>query len=166
MKCLRKTQQIAPRRSDWTIIGAAVGAEAGEAEFWTATDAQGAFDGLRDTGRGGSKRAVRVTVRILDDIWFECGSPAVSVVKIDIEGGESFALRGARALITATKPIIVIEWTITNLRAYGIHSDSLFELCSALDYVAYAFPSLVLVDTKNLRMAMAKTETFVLVPRG
>ena len=54
---LKKTHAVARRREDWTLVGAAVGAKSGEAEFWSGTVALGAFDGLRDTGRGGAKRA-------------------------------------------------------------------------------------------------------------
>jgi FkbM family methyltransferase len=38
---LKKTHAAAPRREDWTIIGAAVGAENGEAEFWSGGGANG-----------------------------------------------------------------------------------------------------------------------------
>src|SRR5260370_41960132 len=46
---LKKTQAAAPRRADWTVLGAAVGSENGEIEFWAGPAAMGHFDGLRDT---------------------------------------------------------------------------------------------------------------------
>jgi len=160
---LRKTQLAAQRSGNWIVIGAALGAKAGEAEFWSS--AMGAFDGLRDTGRGGPKRAVRVAVRTLDDIWRDQGSPPVSVVKIDIEGGEYEALQGAKELISHAKPILILEWSDKNLAAYGIKADQLLSLCEQMSYVSYACPSLMPVGTKALlKMAMTQTETFVLVP--
>jgi FkbM family methyltransferase len=69
----------------------------------------GAFDGLRDTGRGGRKSPVRVAVRTLDEIWEKCGCPPVSVIKMDIEGGEYRALHGAKSIIAREKPVFVVE---------------------------------------------------------
>jgi FkbM family methyltransferase len=164
---LINTQAAAPRQPDWTLVGAAVGAESGDAEFWCGDVAQGAFDGLRDTGRGGSKRAVRVPVRALDDIWQEQGCPAISVIKMDIEGGEYSALQGAKEIIARAKPVFILEWTDENLRSYGIDSGELLQLCAAIGYAPYASPNLVPIDRKAvLKMSMAQTETFVLVPLG
>ena len=162
---LYKTHASATRREDWTVIGTAVAAETGEAEFWSGGAARGAFDGLRDTGRGGEKRAVCVPVRTLDDIWHERGCPSVSVIKIDIEGGEYLALQGAKELISRTKPVLFVEWTIKNLRAYGVEPCELLRLCADLDYAVHVVPSLARIDTKPmLNMAMAQTETFALMP--
>jgi FkbM family methyltransferase len=162
---LYKTHASAVRREDWTIIGAAIAAEIGEAEFWSGGGARGAFDGLRDTGRGGPKHSVRVPVRTLDDIWHECGCPSVSVIKIDIEGGEYLALQGAKEVISCTKPVLFVEWTDKNLRAHGVESHDLLHLCAEMDYAVHLVPGLARIDTKlMLCMAMAQTEAFVLVP--
>jgi FkbM family methyltransferase len=166
LEFLHRTHAAAPRRDDWEVVGVAVGAETGETELWSAGAAQDAFSGLRDTGRGGPKHALKVPVRTLDDIWRSCGSPTVSVIKLDIEGGESLALGGARACIAATKPVLVIEWTEQNLQAYDVRSEHLLQLCAVLGYAAYASPDLIPVDTPAiLAIAMARTETFVLAPR-
>jgi FkbM family methyltransferase len=163
---LRRTQLQAHRSEDWTVIGAAVGAKAGEAEFWLAGGALGAYDGLRDTGRGGQKRAIRVPVRTLDDIWREHGCPSVSVVKIDIEGGELQAMMGAREMISQSKPVLIIEWNEKNLRAYNLKSEALLDLCAEMGYMVHACPKIIRVATKLLlKIAMAETETFILVPR-
>ena len=157
--------RAASGRENWKIIGAAVGDRAGEAEFWAADVALSAFNGLRDTGRGGPKRVTRVSVRTLDDIWRECGSPVVSLIKMDIEGGESHALRGAGGLLSESKPALIIEWSAKNLKAYEIAPDSLIQLAADLGYTPYAFPGLVRADTKLLlAISMAQTETFILLP--
>jgi FkbM family methyltransferase len=164
---LRKTHAAAPRREDWTVIGVAVGSENGEAEIWSGGGAIGAFDGLRDTGRGGRKNPVRVPLRALDEIWEECGCPAISVVKIDIEGGEYGALQGAKSIIARERPVFIVEWTQLNLHAYGINADRILQLCAEMGYALYASPNLIPVATKLiLRMAMSQTETFILVPHG
>jgi FkbM family methyltransferase len=156
---LRKTHAAARRPEEWTVVGAAVGAQSGEAKFWSGDVALGAFDGLRDTGRGGVKRAVSVPVRTLDNIWQEYGYPAISVIKMDIEGG-------AKEITSRARPIFVIEWTNNNLSAYGIDWDELLRLCADIGYEPYACPNLVRSDTKPiLKLAMTQTETFALVPR-
>ena len=162
---LRKTHAASRRREDWTIIGAAIGASNGEGEFWSGPVALGAFDGLRDTGRGGPKCRVQVPVRALDDIWQEQGHPPISLIKMDIEGGEYFALKGALNIIARAKPVFIIEWTEMNLASYSIDPDALLQLCAAINYAPYAGHNLVRIDTKPiLRLAMAQTETFLLVP--
>lgn len=161
---LRRTQQEAGT-SDWTLVEAAVGDRMGEVDFWASESARGAFDGLKDTGRGGAKTSVKVPMRTLDDIWTAAGRPEVSVIKIDIEGGESMALKGAKELIGKTRPALVIEWSAMNLPAYGVAPETLFDLCGDIGYVAYAFPSLVRIDHPViLRFSMPQTETFLLLP--
>jgi FkbM family methyltransferase len=162
---LEKTHAAAARREDWTVVGAAVGSENGEAEFWSGGGIEGAFDGLRDTGRGVRKSPLRVPVRALDQIWEISGCPAISVVKMDIEGGECGALQGAKSIIARERPVFVVEWTDLNLRAYGIKSEKILQLCADMDYALYASPTLIPVSTKVvLKMAMSQTETFILVP--
>jgi FkbM family methyltransferase len=163
---LRKTQLTAQRSDNWVVIGAAVAAKGGEAEFWSSCGgAMGAFDGLRDTGRGGQKRLVRVAVRTLDDIWREQGRPPVSIVKMDIEGGEYQALRGAKELILQARPIFIIEWNYTNFSPYGVKAEGLLSFCEEMSYKLYASPNLIPVRTQTLlKMAMTQTETFILVP--
>jgi FkbM family methyltransferase len=164
---LRKTHAGAPRREDWTIIGAAVGSESGETEFWSGGGATGAYGGLRDTGRGGRKSPMRVPLRTLDEIWESCGRPAISVVKMDIEGGESDALQGAKSIIARERPVFVVEWTDLNLHAYGIGSERILQLCTEIGYSLYASPNLIPVATDLiLKMAMSQTATFILVPNG
>jgi FkbM family methyltransferase len=154
-------------RENWKVFGTAVGAASGEVEFWTGVVATSAFDGLRDTGRGGPKRCVRVPIRTLDDVWRECDFPTVSVVKMDIEGGEVFALEGAKDLIFANKPTFIIEWFEENLRPYGIDPSKLLEVSADIDYEIYAVPRLILVDkVEILRIAMSQTWTFALVPKA
>jgi FkbM family methyltransferase len=164
---LQKTRSLAKRMDDWTIVGSAVGSVSGEADFCSGGGAMGAFDGLMDTGRGGTKRTVRVPIRTLDEIWREVGSPAVSVIKMDIEGGELAALNGARNVIQHTKPILIVEWTDKNLAVYGIDRDQLLVFCDELEYSAFSYPHLIAASRGAvLKMAMEQTETFVLVPRG
>lgn len=51
----------------------------------------------------------QVPMTTLDQAWQESGCPAVSAIKLDIEGGELEALRGARRLIERERPVILLE---------------------------------------------------------
>jgi FkbM family methyltransferase len=46
---------------------------------------------------------------LLDRVWDDLGRPAVSFMKIDVEGAEASVLRGARAMITSTHPSLLVE---------------------------------------------------------
>jgi FkbM family methyltransferase len=162
---LERTHAASPHRERWRIVGCAAGSEGGTATFFAAKPADGAFDGLRDTGRGGIKQTVAVNVRPLDEIWQEAGKPKVSVIKIDVEGAETEVISGARKLIAQERPALVIEWSRLNLPSYGREPEQLISLCQAIAYTAYAHPMLCEVANETvLNAAMAETETFLLAP--
>ena len=50
-----------------------------------------------------------VAASSLDVVWNEARRPGVSVVKIDVEGTELGVLEGARELLTACRPTLLIE---------------------------------------------------------
>jgi FkbM family methyltransferase len=53
--------------------------------------------------------AVSVPAITLDSAWVERGRPAVSALKIDVEGAEPAVIRGAAALLDACRPAILAE---------------------------------------------------------
>jgi hypothetical protein len=54
---------------------------------------------------------LRVPVTTIDAEWRSRGEPQVALVKLDIEGGELSALRGAVALLQRWHPLLIIEAT-------------------------------------------------------
>jgi FkbM family methyltransferase len=66
-------------------------------------------------GRGVG-RALRVPVTRLDTIWMRLGRPAVSTIKVDVEGAELAVLRGAEALLRETRPALLLEANTTEHR--------------------------------------------------
>ena len=57
--------------------------------------------------------ALRVPVARLDTIWMRLGRPAVSAIKIDVEGAELAVLRGAETLLRETQPALLLEANTT-----------------------------------------------------
>ena len=55
------------------------------------------------------ERVVTVEAATLDDAWAAAGRPAVSLVKIDVEGSEARVLTGASALIDGCRPVLTVE---------------------------------------------------------
>ena len=50
-----------------------------------------------------------VRTSTLDDAWRSQGEPAVTMVKVDVEGSEARVLRGADAVISTCRPVLSIE---------------------------------------------------------
>lgn len=162
---LTRTNVASRHHSRWRVIGAAAGKAAGTATFWSSTVDNGAFDGFKDTGRGGNKQAIEVSVNTLDEIWSDAGNPSVSVIKIDVEGAELDVLEGAKKLLASQRPAVVLEWSGLNLAAYKLAPEALLTTCQAIGYKPYSHPAMCLIDSAALlNAAMAQTETFLLLP--
>ena len=50
-----------------------------------------------------------VKAHTLDELWIAVGQPVVSLVKIDVEGGEQGVLLGAAQMIKRCQPALIIE---------------------------------------------------------
>jgi FkbM family methyltransferase len=55
------------------------------------------------------ERVATVEQTTLDILWESTGRPAVSLVKIDVEGGEAGVLLGAARLLSRDRPAVVVE---------------------------------------------------------
>jgi hypothetical protein len=143
-----------------------VGGAQGESEFYTAAPAEGAFDGSRPTGRVATTGRVRVPVTTLDHEWAARECPPVSVIKIDVEGGEFGVLQGAAACLRETRPFVLLEWNELNLRAHGTRLGDLLMCAEAHRYSVLRLPDLVPVQTSGQLRACAAlgVENFLLSP--
>ena len=163
---LARTIAASPRRDRWRFVAKAVGATEGETAFFVSDESQGAYDGVKNTGRGRAPREIKIPLITLDALWREFNQPDICLVKIDVEGGEADVLRGGFSCLRATRPYILLEWNALNLAAYGCPSGALLELAAALDYEVLNAPGLAPVSSSaNLALQMRVKENFVLVPR-
>jgi FkbM family methyltransferase len=78
-----------------------------------------------------------VTVRTLDSLCGPGGLPAPDLIKMDIEGAEAEALKGAQAILKTARPILVIELHHTN--------DAVTAVLDRLGYVSAVLGSSVSV---------------------
>lgn len=54
-------------------------------------------------------RETTASAYTLDELWTAAGRPAVSLVKVDVEGAEHEVLRGAATMIESCRPALIVE---------------------------------------------------------
>lgn len=85
-----------------------------------------------------STAALRVMTARLDDVVPRALWPRVAMVKLDIEGAEVAALRGAVDMLQTAHPVLLLEVAEGNLAMQGSCADELLDLLSGLGYQAVA----------------------------
>ncbi|MCS6865075.1 MAG: FkbM family methyltransferase [Gemmataceae bacterium] len=106
----------------------AVGDTAGTTTFLHVVNDPG-YSGLRRRDYDRPDPVVQeipVTVVRLDDII--PATESIAFIKLDIEGGEYHALRGAMATIRRSRPVIVFEAARRSTGCYGVSAGDLFHL--------------------------------------
>ena len=101
-------------------------------------------DGTRHDGLGTlyksdvrSHEAATITLVSLDGFLADVGVAPVDLIKLDIEGGELPALKGARNLLEKQRPGIIIEIGRDTCRSAGYEMQDIFAYLSALGYAFY-----------------------------
>ncbi len=84
-------------------------------------------------------REERVRARRLDDVLAELGVAKVDAVKIDVEGAEWHVLRGAEGMLSASRPIVMIELLEKSLRLQNSSAAEVLGLLRRHGYRIYSF---------------------------
>jgi len=92
-----------------------------------------AYGGVQSEGRQ------RVKTERLDDIVQKLGLSRVDVIKIDVEGHESFVLLGAKETLSKYRPILLVEVADRALAAQGCNSSQILDFLQRLGYRIYLF---------------------------
>lgn len=128
--------------SNVEIVPAALGAAAGHAELHLA---HGVHTGHNTLGQFAhddvvSARVERVPLETLDSVVARLGLSRVDVVKIDVEGGEANVIAGARNVLRAMRPALMMEVSDGALRAQMSSQVSLLAtLQGELEYEVLTF---------------------------
>jgi FkbM family methyltransferase len=84
-------------------------------------------------------RKETVSLERLDEIVRSQAISCVDVLKIDIEGGELFALQGGAQTLNTFRPILLLEFSDPSAKAQGSSSAQVWNFLSGLGYRFYAF---------------------------
>jgi Methyltransferase FkbM domain len=82
-----------------------------------------------------------VKVCTLDSLAPGLALDRIDVMKIDVEGAEASVIAGARDLLAATRPLIVLEISDKALRGQGSDAGRLITALRDLDYEIGVFSS-------------------------
>ncbi len=123
-------------------------------------------DGLIDTGRAErpAEKTITKQMTTLDSWWQDNGRPAVTVIKIDIEGAELLAFRGAENVLREQKPVIYLEIAKENLRVYPYNENDVFAFLDSHGYSVFTHDGKPCTE-KNISEMVKETDTFMARPR-
>jgi FkbM family methyltransferase len=80
-----------------------------------------------------------VEVATLDDVVTAAGLSRLDVIKVDVEGADTAALRGGAGTLRRFRPLVLVELADAALRAQGSSAEELVALLSGHGYDLYAF---------------------------
>jgi FkbM family methyltransferase len=161
---LRQTKRDSSFGDRWQVIEKALAGTAGDMDFVVGRPEDALFEGFKSNHLP-QARTITVPVSTLDDEWRAMGAPAVSVVKIDVEGAEGQVLDGARGLLTAQRPALVLEWHEPYLQRFNTSPNRLLAVASSHRYQIFTVPHGVEVrDAAALRVQMMSCQNFLLLP--
>jgi FkbM family methyltransferase len=115
-----------------TVHEAACGDRAGSADFVLVENAP-AYSGLRPRAYDRpdvSLRTIPVRVVRVDDLV----AHAISLIKVDVEGGEFHALSGAERTIAIHRPVVIFEASARSTGQYGVTPNDFLSLFGGLGY--------------------------------
>ncbi|MGG5888473.1 FkbM family methyltransferase [Falsiroseomonas sp. HC035] len=126
-----------PGREHVTLHECAVGTQDGETSYVMALDSPG-YSGLQqreyDQPNMRTRQVAVRTVRLDTQLGH---LPRLRFIKIDIEGGEFDALRGAERLVDRHRPAISFEFGQRSYKAYGVEPAAVYDWFAARRYILF-----------------------------
>lgn len=155
----RRTIEENKLQSRISLYSEALGDLAGEKSFSIHNTKDASGDGFVDTGRAGEAKTATVQVTTLD-CWAERSGVSPRVIKIDTEGAELWVLQGGDNFITREKPVMFLEISSKNLRAYPYTHEDIVAWLRVRGYRLYTVGG-VPVDEVTLPGYLDSEDTFV-----
>lgn len=165
---LQRTYSECAFSDRWEIVPKAATELPGEMlSFTSHTGAGGVYDGLRETNRAPTAGiASTVESTSLDHEWESRGRPSVSLIKVDVEGGELGVLRGAAQCLRHARPTVLTEWYHGNFSSYITQAEAMLDFADSVGYDVYTAPGLVPANDRRLFAYLtAVSYDFLLLPR-
>lgn len=120
-----------------TVEPAAIGNLDTDVDLFVVDDVQTGCNSLRPL-QADRTRTIRVPMWRLDNYLAQHGVGHVDFVKMDVEGGERDALRGAEQLFQRDRPVLLCEIEETRIRPWGYEPREIFDLVAAWNYRWFA----------------------------
>jgi FkbM family methyltransferase len=139
-----------------TIIPVALGDKVGTVSMLRDNNFGGSTGNAKIVMDAGTSTATHeVNVELLDNIWRESGSPAVSFIKVDVEGYEYQVLKGGAELISRCRPVVYGEFHNVLMPQNGYDFHDVLDLFNQNNYLVCQFLSDdVLVEIKDPSRSM------------
>ncbi len=121
------------RFSNVTIVQKAVSDQSGPGNLFVSSGSKSGEHSLFRQSHTIASAPVELIT--LDEFWDGLGRPRIGLIKMDIEGAEPRALKGARELIGDHERLVLItEFSPVNLRSGRTKSEEFLKLLSALGF--------------------------------
>lgn len=144
-----------------SLFPAALSDKSGFVNFSTHGGRDSSGDGMIDTMRSESTvENIKVPTVTLDEWWNEQKKPAVTHIKIDVEGAELLALKGGVTLLKECKPKIFLEISNENLKVYPHKASDVFSFLQSEGYNLENMQG-VAVTMKSLEAELLVNDTFI-----
>ena len=123
---------------DFEVHQTACGDSPGVAEFYIPRVTSGSAGLFPAFSARGDHQVLSVSVRTLDEFVEADTLPGKLVIKLDVEGNELAVLSGAKHLIRARRPQLLLELNLASLTAAGKRPLDLVNLLRELEFARFA----------------------------
>lgn len=163
---LQRTARDSGFADRWHVRGVGLAATPGELDFTIGRPADALFEGFNSHSTIPGASTIKVPVSTVDEEWRSLGRPAISVVKIDVEGAEGRVLEGASALLAAQRPTLLLEWHEPYLVRFNTPVDAILALAERFGYQIFTIPGGVPVAGRaSLRAQMLACQNYLLIAK-
>jgi len=143
-----------------TPLNTAVGAQSGTTTLFVDATISGAASAAPSTGEAGLE-AITCEVKTIDEIVYSHNGTA-DVLKLDIEGGELLALRGATRVLSEQRPIVFCEMLRKLARPFGYHPNDIIALMGDYGYDCYRAEADRLIGFESMDEETVETNFYFL----